>query len=327
MSEGRHSISTSRSTWSSKPPSFFTPKATPVSTIGTSARIATSSAIRFRSTWIRRSLIGSNCQSTIMALALAPATSRVEDGVVTCVRVQDAQHLLRVKLHRHCCLFGAVHHTWELAGDTHAPCCILSKSAFANRCCDDFIRCHLGSILSGTGHKSPAPFPAVRRRRPGLAEERTDAGFHMDALDRRAQKPRDRAHPNLGLRQCCRRERNRVANHQLPQPGIVNALDLAGPESTACEAQAYTEAAPCAISASTVFTSVPAVSTMSSMIRQVCPRTSPITCITSVTLISVRRLSTMASGAPILVAKNLARSTPPASGEITVRFGSASSRK
>ncbi len=53
----------------------------------------------------------------------------------------------------------------------------------------------------------------------------------------------------------------------------------------------------------------------------------PITFITAVTLMSVRRLSTMASGALILVAKKRARSTPPASGETTVRFGSASSRK
>ena len=40
---------------------------------------------------------------------------------------------------------------------------------------------------------------------------------------------------------------------------------------------------------------------MSSMIRQVRPRTSPTTFITSVTLMSVRRLSTMASGAPIFL--------------------------
>ena len=51
------------------------------------------------------------------------------------------------------------------------------------------------------------------------------------------------------------------------------------------------------------------------------PRTSPITFITSVTLMSVRRLSTMANGTSSFLAKNRARSTPPASGLTTVRFG------
>jgi hypothetical protein len=66
---------------------------------------------------------------------------------------------------------------------------------------------------------------------------------------------------------------------------------------------------------------------MSSMMRQVLPATSPITFITSATFMSVRRLSTMASGAPIFCAKKRARSTPPASGETTIRLGRLSSRK
>src|SRR6202045_3431906 len=40
-----------------------------------------------------------------------------------------------------------------------------------------------------------------------------------------------------------------------------------------------------------------------------------------------RRLSTMASAASTFLAKNRARSTPPASGETTVRFGNCSLRK
>ena len=56
------------------------------------------------------------------------------------------------------------------------------------------------------------------------------------------------------------------------------------------------------------------------MISVARPRTSPIRCITSLTSISTRRLSTMASGESSFLAKARARSTPPASGETTVRF-------
>src|SRR5271169_6019183 len=71
---------------------------------------------------------------------------------------------------------------------------------------------------------------------------------------------------------------------------------MAGPESTACVHAAYTCVAPSRISASAVFTSVPAVSMMSSTIRALRPRTSPIRFMTSLTSTSTRRLSTMARG-------------------------------
>ena len=103
--------------------------------------------------------------------------------------------------------------------------------------------------------------------------------------------------------------------------GEFTRISTAAPESTGCEQQAYTALAPFSISACATFTSVPAVSIRSSMIRQVRPWTSPITCITSATFISTRRLSTMASAASIFLAKKRARSTPPASGETTVRSG------
>src|SRR5579872_6615507 len=82
MSAGRHSISTSRSICSRMPPSCFTPAASPVSSIGTLTRSTLSSAMRFRSMCSKRPLIGSYCQSTIMALVFSP--SRDRSKIVLC---------------------------------------------------------------------------------------------------------------------------------------------------------------------------------------------------------------------------------------------------
>src|SRR5258708_33338500 len=60
MSAGRHSTSTSRSTWSMMPPSVFTPGASPTRWIGTLTRIFWSIAIRFKSMWSSLPLIGSD---------------------------------------------------------------------------------------------------------------------------------------------------------------------------------------------------------------------------------------------------------------------------
>ena len=66
---------------------------------------------------------------------------------------------------------------------------------------------------------------------------------------------------------------------------------------------------------------VPAVSMMSSTTRQVCPFTSPITFITWATFASSRRLLTMANSAFRRFENARARSTPPASGDTTVKCG------
>ena len=107
----------------------------------------------------------------------------------------------------------------------------------------------------------------------------------------------------------------------------LSILSTAGPESTACVAQARTLLAPCLSNASVAFTSVPAVSIKSSTIRQCCPLTSPMMCITSATFTSVRRLSMIASGESMRLANARARSTPPASGETTVNPSPPSSLK
>ena len=56
---------------------------------------------------------------------------------------------------------------------------------------------------------------------------------------------------------------------------------IAGPENTGCVQYAKTFFAPRSFSTSAAFTSVPAVSIMSSMITQLRPSISPMTCITS----------------------------------------------
>ena len=71
----------------------------------------------------------------------------------------------------------------------------------------------------------------------------------------------------------------------------------AGPERTPCVAQATTLFAPLSASARAAPASVPAVSIMSSMMMQSLPFTSPMRCITSLTLARSRRLSMMASDA------------------------------
>ena len=76
MSDGRHSISISRNNCSRMPPSVFTPSASPLSTTGTVTVSLLSMAMRCKSTWSRVPLIGSNCQSTIMAFTRSLSSAR-----------------------------------------------------------------------------------------------------------------------------------------------------------------------------------------------------------------------------------------------------------
>ncbi len=94
----------------------------------------------------------------------------------------------------------------------------------------------------------------------------------------------------------------------------------APPESTGCVQYATTRIAPSCFSACAALTSVLAVSTMSSMMTQLRPFTSPITFITSETFGWGRRLSMIARSDSRRFAIARARTTPPTSGETTSRF-------
>ena len=93
----------------------------------------------------------------------------------------------------------------------------------------------------------------------------------------------------------------------------------APPERTGCVQYATTFFAPCSLSAVAALHSVFAVSTMSSMITQVRPLTSPMMCMTSETFARGRRLSMIASSESRRFAIARARTTPPTSGETTSR--------
>ncbi len=95
----------------------------------------------------------------------------------------------------------------------------------------------------------------------------------------------------------------------------------AGPDNTGWVQAQCTSLAPAPMSASVASRSVPAVSTISSTMKATLSLTSPMMCMALATLASSRRLSMMARGVPSRLAKARARSTPPASGEMTIRFG------
>src|SRR4029453_6153502 len=92
----------------------------------------------------------------------------------------------------------------------------------------------------------------------------------------------------------------------------------AGRDHTACVAHARTSGAPPARTASAAVHNVPAVSTMASTMTAARSSTSPMICISPTTLARMRRLSMMARCASRRLAKARARSTPPASGAMTV---------
>src|SRR5215469_16427748 len=76
MSAGKHSISTSRIICSRMPPCTFTPGASPFRCTGTLTTSFTFIAMRFRSTCSSAPLMGSACQSTIIALPESPPALR-----------------------------------------------------------------------------------------------------------------------------------------------------------------------------------------------------------------------------------------------------------
>ena len=100
--------------------------------------------------------------------------------------------------------------------------------------------------------------------------------------------------------------------------GLFAMRSRAGPDSTPCEAQAYTSVAPpISTIALAALQREPAVSTISSNRMHFLPRTSPMTFMTSQQFAFSRRLSTMASPMPILLANVRLRATEPTSGETT----------
>src|SRR3990167_278119 len=100
---------------------------------------------------------------------------------------------------------------------------------------------------------------------------------------------------------------------------LLFIFSIALPDKTACVAYARTVAAPASFKASTALQIVPAVSIISSTIMQFLFFTSPIICITWLSFALGRRLSIIDKSAPgRCLAKALALTTPPTSGETTI---------
>ena len=152
MSAGRHSISTSRSTWSRMPPSVLTPTGIPSSLTRTLTRRTLSSAMRFMSMWISLSLMGSRCQSTIMALAAGDASDLdIEDGVVAGLGEEDPRDLLGIDFNGDGIMTCSIEDSRNLSGDTHAARGIFIELALTGLGYDDFRHSNLSFLYSGTG--------------------------------------------------------------------------------------------------------------------------------------------------------------------------------
>ncbi len=115
--------------------------------------------------WISMSLIGSRCQSTIMALARPAAGNlHIEDGVVAGLGEKNPGNLLGIHFNGHRLVAGAIQHGRNLARDTHAARGILVELALTGLGYDYFR--HL-SLVSRVGHgplREPLPLlrPVVR---------------------------------------------------------------------------------------------------------------------------------------------------------------------
>src|SRR2546422_1477056 len=128
-----------------------------------------------------------------------------------------------------------------------------------------------------------------------LVEQRAHRLIAVLVADRFGHEPRDRQHfqPLELLR---RREADGVG-HVTSSMGDPRSRSTAGPESKGWVAKAKMRLAPSPLSAAEASVIVPAVSIMSSGMRQSLPSTSPTTFTTSATLAEGRRLSMMASDA------------------------------
>src|SRR3990172_6763888 len=152
-------------------------------------------------------------------------------------------------------------------------------------------------------------------------EERTDGGLLVNGLDGAGQQRRDAQDHDAAAFLGFFRGGDGVGDHHLLDLRLANPLHgLAG--KNRMSAAGIDGAGPLADQRLRGFHQ--RAGGVNDVVHHPPP---PITCMTSVSSIPTRRLSTIASAESIFLAKKRARSTPPASGATTVRFGRLSWRK
>src|SRR5579862_3717056 len=239
ISAGKHSTSTSRSICSIMPPSCFTPAASPTRKIGTLTVSTLSRAIRFRSMCSSRPLIGSYCQSTIMALVFSPSMVRSK-----IVLWPVSEFRIRVTTRGSTLIesesFPAPYTTagifpsrrTRLASFLVPACLGCASSTFVSNAVAINVNSYLKSIVilrrqvlvaEGSGRAARiATFCAAKKSRVWRAsllhKQLTDRCFLVIGLNRPANQSRNREDRNLSslFRSRCvsrRAERDRVRDH------------------------------------------------------------------------------------------------------------------
>src|SRR5579863_3049393 len=182
ISSGRHSTSTSRVTCSRIPPCCLTPAASPLSTMGTRTCSFWSMAMRFRSTCSSEPLMGSCCQSTIMARVRSPSSA---SSKMVLWPVADCRM-------RAICLGSSATATGSFLAPYTTPGTRpprrTRRASFLPLLCRGLASNTLLSFVAVAINLSPA-----------LHEQFADRCFLVNGLDGARDKPGDGAHLALGL--------------------------------------------------------------------------------------------------------------------------------
>ena len=189
-----------------------------------------------------------------------------------------------------------------------------------------------GRNVAGRAEARPPPLKRVRikraiRRRIThlrvrlLVEQARHRFLQRRAVDRFAEQRGDGDDADVAARSCTAPVGSIVSvvtsSRQL---GGGDARDGAARKDAVRDVGGDGESRPCSSSTSAALQSVPPESTMSSTMMQCRPVTSPMMFITSDSPGRSRRLSTMASCASMRLAMMRARTTPPTSGDTTIRW-------
>ncbi len=275
---------------------------------GTLTRKSWSMAMRLRSTCSSAPLTGSACQSTIIALPESPPALRSKMVVVSGFRTQDALHLLGIDRNGQRLQSRAVEHGRNQSFFAQAAGIVLVAALPRLGFNVFFLRCCSHNFV----------FP--------LQKQSADRRLFVNRFDGRAIKPAIDNCSILGSLRAASVSGMVLVTTTLTKPGLRNSLD-------GRTRQYRVRGASVNLLRARVQQCLAGLHQRSGGIDNVVEDDAG----TSFDVAdhvhhlgfihSVRRLSTMARAESIFLAKKRARSTPPASGETTVRSGRFKSRK